>query len=200
MPILVFVESAEGKIKKTSLEAIAYAHAMGDPVTAIALGEVDKSELEALGKFGAQKILHAADKRLNDGIIQVYASVLLKALSDEGADILVLANSSLGTPVAANVAAKIGASLATNVVELPSTSGGFVVKRSIYTGKAFALVQLNNTKKVISIRKNAAELREVGGNVQVTPYAARLLTLTLLRKYCRRKNRLVKYCCLKLTS
>src|SRR5688572_15818143 len=172
MPILVFVESAEGKIKKTSLEAVAYAHAMGGPVTAIALGAVDKNELEGLGKFGAQKVLHASDQRLNEGIIQVYAAVLEKTLSDEGADTLVLANSSLGTPVAAKVAARIGASLATNVVELPSTSSGFVVKRSIYTGKAFALVELKNPKKVISIRKNAAELKEVGGNVQVTPYSA----------------------------
>jgi electron transfer flavoprotein alpha subunit len=172
MPILVFVESAEGKIKKTSLEAVAYAHAMGGPVTAIALGAVDKNELEELGKFGAQKVLHASDQRLNDGIIQVYAAVLEKALSDEGADTLVLANSSLGTPVAAKVAARIGASLATNVVELPSTSSGFVVKRSIYTGKAFAHVELRNAKKVISIRKNAAETKEVGGNVQVTPYTA----------------------------
>ncbi|HEY5919086.1 MAG TPA: electron transfer flavoprotein subunit alpha/FixB family protein [Chryseolinea sp.] len=172
MPILVFVESAEGKIKKTSLEAVAYAHAMGGPVTAIALGEVDKNELEGLGKFGAQKVLHASDQRLNEGIIQVYAAVLEKALSEEGADTLVLANSSLGTPVAAKVAARIGASLATNVVELPSTSSGFIVKRSIYTGKAFALVELKNAKKVISIRKNAAELKEVGGNVQVTPYSA----------------------------
>jgi electron transfer flavoprotein alpha subunit len=172
MPILVFVESAEGKIKKTSLEAVAYAHAMGGPVTAIALGAVDKSELEGLGKFGAQKVLHASDQRLNDGIIQVYASVLEKALADESADTLVLANSSLGTPVAAKVAARTGASLATNVVELPSTNSGFVVKRSIYTGKAFALVELKNAKKVISIRKNAAEVKEVGSNTQVTPYSA----------------------------
>lgn len=172
MPILVFVESAEGKIKKTSLEAVAYAHAMGGPVTAIALGAVDKDELEGLGKFGAQKVLHASDQRLNDGIIQVYAAVLEKALSDEGADTLVLANSSLGTPVAAKVAARIGASLATNVVDLPSTSSGFIVKRSIYTGKAFAFVELKNSKKVISIRKNAAELKEVGANAQITSYSA----------------------------
>nr|HPI79295.1 electron transfer flavoprotein subunit alpha/FixB family protein [Cyclobacteriaceae bacterium] len=42
MAILVFVESADGKIKKTSLEAVAYAHAMGGPVTAVVLGEVEK--------------------------------------------------------------------------------------------------------------------------------------------------------------
>jgi electron transfer flavoprotein alpha subunit len=174
MPILVFVECAEGKIKKTSLEAVAYAHAMGGPVTAIALGDVEKPELEALGKYGASKVLHAADGKLNEGIIQVYATVLTKALQDENADVFVLANSSLGTPVAARVAARTGASLASNVVELPNTSSGFVVKRSIYTGKAFMQVELKNQKKVIAIRKNAAEVKEVGSPVQVTPYTVSL--------------------------
>jgi len=170
MSTLVFVESAEGKIKSTSLEAVAYAHALGKGVTAIALGAADTAELGALGKYGAQKVLHAADAKLNDGVIQAYASVLAKAMVDEGADMLVLANSSLGTPVAARVAAKTGASLATNVVELPETGSGFVVKRSIYTGKAFAKVELKNAKKVIALKKNAAELKEVGAPVAVTPY------------------------------
>jgi electron transfer flavoprotein alpha subunit len=174
MSTLVFVESAEGKIKSTSLEAVAYAHALGKGVTAIALGAVDAAELGALGKYGAQKVLHAADAKLNEGIIQAYASVLAKAMADEGADMLVLANSSLGTPVAARVAAKTGASLATNVVDLPETGSGFVVKRSIYTGKAFAKVELKHTKKVIALKKNAAELKEVGAAVAVTPYAVSL--------------------------
>jgi electron transfer flavoprotein alpha subunit len=174
MSTLVFVESAEGKIKKTSLEAVAYAHAMGGSVTAIALGSADKSELESLGKFGASKVLHATDAKLEQGIIQAYASVLTKAMEDEKADTLVLANSSLGTPVAARVAARLGASLATNVVDLPTTSSGFVVKKSIYTGKAFSFVEMKNARKVIAIKKNAAEAKEVGTNVAVTPYSTSL--------------------------
>lgn len=174
MPILVFVESAEGKIKKTSIEAVAYGYAMGGSVTAIALGAADKNELESLGKYGAQKVLHASDERLNDGIIQVFASVLEKAMADENADTLILANSSLGTPVAARVACKINASLASNIVGLPDTTAGFVVKKSIYTGKAFAMVELKNQKKVIAIKKNAAEIKEVGNAVQVTPFAVTL--------------------------
>jgi electron transfer flavoprotein alpha subunit len=172
MNILVFVESAEGKVKKTSIEAVAYGNAMGGNVTAIALGAADKAELEALGKYGAKKVLHTQDGKLDQGIIQAYASVLTKAMADENADVLVLANSSLGTPVAARVAAKAGASLATNVVDVPNTSSGFVVKKSIYTGKAFAQVELKNAKKVIAIRKNAAEAKEVGSSVSVTPYNA----------------------------
>lgn len=170
--ILAFVESADGKIKKTSLEAVSYAHAMGGPVTAIALGEADKNELESLGKYGAQKVLHVSDQKLNQGVIQAYARVLIKAFEDEKADTLVLAGSSLGTPIAARAAAHLGASLATNVISLPDTSAAFTVKRSIYTGKAFANVELTNPKKVIAIKKNAAEVKEVGSPVQVTSYTA----------------------------
>jgi len=174
MNTLVFVESAEGKIKKTSLEAVAYAHLMGGNVTALALGSVDNAELEALGKYGAKKVLHAADAKLNDGIIQAYTSVLVQAMEAENADVLVLVNSSLGTPVAARVATKIGASIATNVTELPETSPGFVVKKSIYTGKAFSKIDLKNKKKVIAIKKNAAEAKEVGSPVSPTAFAAQL--------------------------
>lgn len=174
MNILVFVESADGKIKKTSIEAVVYAHAMGGSVIAIALGEVEQSELEALGKYGAKKVLHASDLKLNKGIIQAYASVLVEAMKDEQSDILILSNSSLGTPVAARVAAKIGASLASNIVELPTISSGFVVKSSIYTGKAFAHFELTHAKKVLGLKKNAAEIKEIGSPVSVTPYATAL--------------------------
>jgi electron transfer flavoprotein alpha subunit len=170
MSILVFVESDEGKIKKSSLEAVAYAQGMGSMVIAIALGTVDKVELESLGKYGAAKVLHVADERLDQGVIQAYSQVLAKAMEDEGTDVLLLANSSLGTPVAARVSVKLDASFASNVVELPDTSNGFSVKKSIYTGKAFSIVEMKKSKKVIAIRKNAAELKEVGGTAEVVAY------------------------------
>jgi electron transfer flavoprotein alpha subunit len=170
MAIVVFVESAEGKVKKTSLEAVAYAHALGDDITAVAFGKADATELGDLGKYGAKKVLHVTDDRFNDGIIQAYASALSKIMEDEKADLLVLANSSLGTPVAARVAIKINAGLVSNVVELPKRDNGFVVKKSIYTGKAFAHVEVTTQKKILAIKKNAAEVKEVGSPISVTPY------------------------------
>jgi electron transfer flavoprotein alpha subunit len=182
MNILVFVESADGKIKKNSQEAVAFAHAMGGSVTAIALGNCAKGELEDLGKYGAKKVLHADNENLNQGIIQAFASVITKAFQDENAEVLVLADSSLGTPVAARVAAKLDASLVTNVVELPNVTSGFSVKRSIYTGKAFASIELTKPKKVIGIKKNAAELKETGSPVTVTPYPVQLADSDLATK------------------
>lgn len=170
MPVLVFAESAEGKVKKTSVEAVAYAHALNQPVTVITMGHVEKGELEMLGKYGAKKVLHASDQRLNEGVIQAYSSVIAKVMEEENCDILVLANSSLGTPVAARVATRLGASLATNVISLPDTTSGFVVKKSIYTGKAFSYIDLKNQKKVIAIRKNAVDVKEGGGAAEIKAY------------------------------
>ncbi|MBY0433554.1 MAG: electron transfer flavoprotein subunit alpha/FixB family protein [Cyclobacteriaceae bacterium] len=174
MITLVFVESADGKFRKTSLEAVAYAHAMGGTVVAVAFGTVDKSELDSLGKYGASKVLHAADTRLDHPVLSAYASALVQAFQQENADTLVLANSSLGTPVAAKVAVKTNASFASNVVELPNTASGFVVKRSIYTGKAFSYVDMKSPKKVIAIKKNAAEAKEVGGQASVVAFTPTL--------------------------
>ncbi|MBL6450018.1 electron transfer flavoprotein subunit alpha/FixB family protein [Fulvivirga sp. 29W222] len=175
MSILVFVESAEGRVKKTSIEAVAYAAAMGGDVTAIALGnDVDSSELEKLGNYGASKVLHVDDERLNQGVIQAYSSIIAKAMEDSSAEVLVLANSSLGNPVSARVSVKVGASLVSNVTDLPDTSAGFKVKRSIYTGKAFANVELTKEKKILAIKKNAAEIKETGGTATVEKYSVDL--------------------------
>jgi len=174
MAILVFVESDEGKIKKTSIEAVAYAHAMGDAVTAVALGTIDSNELVNLGKAGAKEVLHVADARLNQGVIIAYSNVLVQAMEHVKADILILANSSLGTPVAARVATKVNASLASNVVDLPDTSSDFIIKRSIYTGKAFSHVAMSKPKKVIAIRKNAIEVKETEEKAEVTAFQVNL--------------------------
>ncbi|MEO1050088.1 MAG: electron transfer flavoprotein subunit alpha/FixB family protein [Bacteroidota bacterium] len=174
MSILVFVESAEGSIKKTSIEAVAYAAAMGGDVTAIAIGNIDSSELESLGNYGAGKVLHANDERLSNGLIQPYANVIAQAMQSEGANTLILANTSLGAPVAARVSIKMDASLVSNVVELPDTSAGFSVKRSIYTGKAFAAVELTKTNKILALKKNAVEVKETGGSAAVETFAADL--------------------------
>jgi electron transfer flavoprotein alpha subunit len=119
-------------------------------------------------------VLHANDARLGQGVLQAYASVLAQAMKDENADVLILANSTLATTAAAKVAVKLKASFASNVTELPDTSNGFVVRKSIYTGKAFSWVELKSDKKVIVIRKNAAELKETGGSAEIVSYSPTL--------------------------
>lgn len=170
MSILVFIEHAEGALKKSSLEAVSYAAAMGGDVTAIAIGSISEDALKVAGKAGASKVLHVADEKLDKGIIQAYANVISQAMEKVGSDILVLAKSSLGDPVAARISAKIGAGFVSNVADLPDTSAGFKVKRSIYTGKAFANVNITTDKKILGVKKNAVELKEDGAEASIEKF------------------------------
>lgn len=175
MSILVYIEHAEGKVKKTSLEAVSFANALtaqtkeGD-VVAVALGTIDGAELAGVGKAGAAKVLHADDSRLTDGVIQAHAAAVAQAFIAIGAKTLILAKSSLGDAVAARLAIKLNAGLVSNVVELPNTSAVYVVKRSIYTGKAFAETTVTTENKILAVRKNAVDLKTDGSDAAVEKF------------------------------
>lgn len=172
MAILVYLEQAAGKVKSTSLEAVSFAKALAQKtgegeVVALALGTMDASELAKVGKAGASKVLHASDPRLTEGVIQAHASATAQAFKSLGAKTLVLAKSSLGDAVSARLAIKLDAALVSNVVELPDLSSGYVVKRSIYTGKAFAFTPVAKENKILAIKKNAIELSKEGVDASV---------------------------------
>ncbi len=178
MSVLAFVEITDKSIRKSSLEAVGYAAhlaaKLNTTATAVAIGEVSGDDLAALGQVGAQQVLHVGESRLNEGNIQAYASVLAQAATREGADVVVLAKSSLADAVAARLAAKLNAGLAANAVDLPDLSAGFAVRRSIYTGKAFAITQINAAKKVITIKKNAFTPTESGNAAPVEAFTPSL--------------------------
>jgi electron transfer flavoprotein alpha subunit len=171
MSILVFIEIADGEIKKSSFEAASYAAELAKmkntSATAIVIGELSKDVLESIGKYGVKKVLHAYNDKLKQVLVQPYAAVVAEAAQKEGADVVVLSKSSLVDSMASRLAIKLKASVATNVIELPDLSGGFKVKRSIYTGKAFSFVELKGDIKVITVSKNAFAVKETGDKAGV---------------------------------
>lgn len=178
MSVLIFVETNEGQVKPSSLEAVGYgakvAEMTGTTATALVLGEANADAVAGLGGYGAQKVLHAADARLNTGIIQAYAKAIAEAVEKEGAKVLVLAKSSLGDAVAARVAGRLKAGLAANVVALPKTEGTFSVRRSIYTGKAFAETVLSSDIKILAIKKNIYAVSDSGAKASVESFSPAL--------------------------
>lgn len=179
MSILVYIEHSEGKVKKTSLEAVAFAKALSNQtgegeVIALALGTISSDELASVGGAGASKVLHASDSKLNDGVIQAHATAVAQAFKSVGAKTLVLAKSSLGDAVAARLSIKLQAGLVSNVVELPKTDSGYNVKRSIYTGKAFAETQVTTENKILAIKKNAIDLKLDDSKAAVEEFAVTL--------------------------
>lgn len=174
MAALAFVEVDEGKVKKSSLEAVSYASAIDASTTAIVFGNIIESEFDVIGKSGATKILHVSASAFSQVNSLAYASAIAEAIQNEDFKLVVMAKSSLADPVAARVAIKTSATLVSNVAELPQAGGDFVVKQSIYTGKAFALVTVSGDRKVLVIKKNAVQIKEDGSKPTVEVFSPKL--------------------------
>ncbi|MFN3488581.1 MAG: electron transfer flavoprotein subunit alpha/FixB family protein, partial [Emticicia sp.] len=143
------------------------AEMMGTTATALAIGNADAAELAKAGNFGAAKVLHANDAKLANPNSMAYASVLAETVKSTSAKVVVAAKSSFADAVTARAAGALKAAVVGNVTELPNLSNGFQVKVSIFTGKAFADVNVNGDVKILAIKKNVVAPVESGNSATV---------------------------------
>jgi electron transfer flavoprotein alpha subunit len=165
MSVLIYTENAEGRFKKSIFETVSYARAIADltntSLVAISIGDVSAGQLSLLGKYGADKVLNVSNEKLKNFVNQAYASVIAAAADNEHADIVVLSNSFSGRGLAPRIGVKLKAGVADGAVSLPEISEGkFTVKKTAFSGKAFAIVQLTSAKKVIALTPNSYQLVE----------------------------------------
>ncbi|WP_276362661.1 electron transfer flavoprotein subunit alpha/FixB family protein [Daejeonella sp. H1SJ63] len=179
MSVLVYVENAEGKFKKSTFEVVSYAAAVANQLntglTAISIGDVKQEDLSNLGKYGASKVLSVSNDKLKSFVNQAYASVIAEAAQKEDSNVVVLSNSFSGKGLAPRIAVKLKAGLADAAVELPKTEGNkFIIKRTAFSGKAFAHVELNSKVKVIALNPNSYQLQENGSVAGVEDFQANI--------------------------
>jgi electron transfer flavoprotein alpha subunit len=174
MSVLVYAENTGGKFKKSTFEVVSYGFAIAQKLnttlTVLSIGSVAADELKGLGNYGAAKILNASDSKLNAFVNQAYAAVLAEAVKSESATVVVLSNTFSARGIAPRVAVKLSAGLVTGAVGLPDTSAGFVVKKTAFSGKAFADVSLSSEIKVITLNPNAYQVVETAGSGNVLDF------------------------------
>ncbi|WP_440135493.1 electron transfer flavoprotein subunit alpha/FixB family protein [Chitinophaga sancti] len=174
MSILIFADQAQGRIKKAAFEAIQYgakvAQQFSTTATVLVLGEVPESELTALGNYGAAKVLHAADARLNETEGTVFTKIIAAAAEQEAADVIIFPHNFDGRAIAPRVAARLKAGFVSGAVSYPDTSNGFVVKKSVFSGKAFANINITSAKKVIAVMPNTFAVEKSSNTATVAAF------------------------------
>jgi len=171
MSVIIFLEAGEGVIKKTSLEAVSYgismAKNMGIKAHAIVLGAISSANLASAMQNGLNKIIHISDSKLNSVTSAAYSSAIVNIADQLESTIVVLAKSTLADSMASAIGIKLKAAVVTNVIALPDTSTGFKVRRSIYTGKAFADVEIKTAKKVLVVKRNILEIENGNQTIEI---------------------------------
>ncbi|PLX04875.1 MAG: electron transfer flavoprotein subunit alpha [Marinilabiliales bacterium] len=174
MSILVYTENWDGKFKKLSFELVSYAAAiakeMGLDLTALSIGNVADDELNKLGNYGASKILKVENDKFNSLDNKALSKAVVAAAENVGAKIVVFAHNNLGKALAPRVSVKLNAGLVSGVTELPSSTSPFVVKKKVFTGKAFANVKVDAENVVLTFAQNSYEIVETGGSAAVEAF------------------------------
>lgn len=161
MSILIYIDSENGKIKKSAFEVASYASAIAQTqntnVIAVAFN-ID--EVSSLGNYGVNKIIKVKDDRLNQFSAKAFASVLAQLSEKEQSNIIVFSSSASAQNIAPILAAKLQAGYVSNVISLPESIENFVVKANVFSNKAISLTQITSEKKIISLVNNAYGLKE----------------------------------------
>lgn len=170
MSVLIYIDQSEGQVKKASLEALTYgaklAAQLGTTAEGVVLGTVTE-DLAALGKYGVKKIHHVSNDTLNHFDAQVFTGVIAQAVAAASADVVIFSNNVDGKALAPRLAARLKAGLVSGAAALPDTSNGFVVKKTVFSGKAFANVAINSPIKVIALNPNAFKIEAGEGTAEV---------------------------------
>lgn len=171
MSVIVLAEHEQGSFKKKTFEAVQYAagiaEQLGTTATAIVLGTAAEDAMQELGKCGAQKVLNVADERLNTLNARAYTKVLVAAAEKEGAKVIVALHDVTGKAVAPRVAARLKAGMVAGAVSQPDTANGFVLKKTVFSGKAFAFVNISSDVKVVTLMPNTFQVNKGDGSAAV---------------------------------
>jgi len=164
MSVIAFAKNWNGKFKNSSYELVSYtkelANKLNTNLVVLSIGEVSTDELNTLGNYGADKIIVVNDPQLNTLTSRVYAKVISQVADKEGATIVVLSDNNSGKAIAPRVSVQMKAGMVAAVQEMPVSFDPFIVKKRVFSGKAFGHVQIDSEKKVLTIAKNCFGLIE----------------------------------------
>jgi len=173
--VLIFLDQSEGHIKKSSFEAACYgakvAEQLGTTADAIVLGTV-ADDLSLLGNYGIKKVHTVKNEALDHFDAQVFTKVIADAAKAVDAKVIIFSNNFNGKAIAPRLSVRIKAGLVSGAIALPDTSGGFTVKKSVFSGKAFANVSITTDIKIIALNPNSYSIIKTDANAEVAEFTA----------------------------
>ena len=171
--ILVILEQRDGKIKKSSFEALTVAQnlasSLGFSVDAALIGN-EVVNLSEVFSYCSCNLIHFTHADLQLYSSSAYKKIAVEYASKQGCEIILLSNTSLGKDLAPRVAIGLNAGLVSDCVALDLKENQLIAIRPSLAGKALQEVKLNSEVKVFSLRPNvfkAAQL-ETKANEKIT--------------------------------
>jgi electron transfer flavoprotein alpha subunit len=175
--ILVFCEHRDGSIAKGSLGVLSKAAGLGGEVAGVAVGEGAAGLGEEAGSHGAAVLWAADDERLAAPLPQPRVDVLAKLVREEEYDTVLFAQSVLAADVAAGLAARLGAGLNWDLVDLTADGTG---RRPALADSVYVDVGWVGEPRIGLFRAGSFDAVPTGGSAEVRAVAAQVEEFSML--------------------
>jgi electron transfer flavoprotein alpha subunit len=172
--ILVFLEDHEGELVKGSLGALSKAAQLGEDVAAVVVGSGVKGLAEEAGRHGAATVYVADDPTLASPLPQPRVDVLAGLVGAHGFSTVLFGASVLSADIAAGLAARLGAGLNWDLVDLELRDGTLVGKRAALQDSVYVDVGWQGEPRLALVRSGTFEPVEIGGDAAIEDVAVAL--------------------------
>lgn len=164
--VLVVAElSEDGKLKKSTLSAIAFARqalpTVGGTLSIVVLGASTAAAAADLAGYGAAKIIAVEDPSLAQYTAEHYAPSV--AAAAQGVSLVVATASSFGKDLLPRVAARLDAAYAGDCSGVSAEGGKLVYKRPMFAGNASGFCTLDTPVQVATVRQSEFTPAEPSG-------------------------------------
>jgi electron transfer flavoprotein alpha subunit len=170
--IAVYLEVRDGKIKKSSLEALSEAKRrsgeLGVEAAAVLIGSAVAGLAPGAHALGASKVYVIENNVFADYSSQAYAIALAGFAAEAKPSALFFAATAMGKDLAPRAAARLGAALASDCTKIAVKDGALEFTRPIYAGKAFLSFRLKSSPQLATLRPNVFPLGQTAGGAGET--------------------------------
>jgi electron transfer flavoprotein alpha subunit len=163
----VFLEHHADGLTKPSLAVLSKAASLGGPVSGVVAGSGVGELATGAGAFGATTVFVADDPRLGAPLPQPRVDVIAALVRDEGFDVVLFAQSVLAADVAAGLAARLGAGLNWDLVDVVESGGELVGKRPALADSVWVDAGWSSSPRLAVFRSGAFDSVETGGSAEV---------------------------------
>lgn len=171
--VLVFIElSNTGVVRPTAPELIAAAARLGTPVAVVAAQPGSGDALAAtLGGFGAAGVYVGESAAVGSSLVSPQVEALASAIAALSPSTIIMPNSIEGRDVAGRIAARTGAALVVDAVDVAAKDEKVVVTHSIFGGAYTVESTVDGPLGIVLVRQGSIEERAAATTATVTTVA-----------------------------
>ena len=168
--ILVLVDHVDGAVRKPTHELLTIARRLGEP-SAVFIGAADKADgvVEAVKKYGAEKVYVVDDAEIKGYLVAPKAEVLAQLVEKAGPGAVLISSSGEGKEIAGRLAIKTESGLITDATDVQE---GPVTTQSVFAGNYTVQAKVTRGTPIITVKPNAATPEETEGAAATEEFAA----------------------------